>query len=290
MDADVGGPLWTLGARSLDVVHDGCLVFVWTDRGVDHLGVLHPDGRLEEVGSPYTSFASPTALGDRVAVIAAGPHAAAVVQLDLTTGVRGDVVRDAGGVVLGAVSVPQTITYATTREGVAHALWFAPTAPTDGLPPLVVNWHGGPTGHLAPILDLRQQYWTSRGYGYLELNYRGSSGHGRAYRDVLQGEWGVLDVDDAVAGGQYLVERGMGDGDRLIIRGLRAGGSLTLCAMAFRDVFAAGGSTNGVADPVRLATDTHKFESHYLDSLIGPLSEFRDRYEDRAGGFYRSYP
>lgn len=283
MDADLGAPLWFLGLRSFDVFDDGRLLCRWTDTGVDHLGVRHPDGRLEEITTPYTQFGSPTVLGERVVVIAAGPrHGQAVVALDPVVGGRGDVLRDNGTRPPEAVSMPVPVTFPTTRGEVAHAFWFAPSVPTDGPPPLIVNCHGGPTGHVAPILDLRQQYWTSRGYGYLELNYRGSSGHGRRYRDVLKGEWGVLDVDDAVAGAQHLIDQGLADGRRLVIRGLSAGGWLTLCAMAFRDMFAAGGSSNGVADAYKLATDTHKFESRYLDSMIGPLPECRELYTERS--------
>jgi dipeptidyl aminopeptidase/acylaminoacyl peptidase len=283
MDADMGEPLWFLGLRSFDVFDDGRLLCGWTTAGIEHLGVRHPDGRIDEIATPYTQFRSPTVLDDRVAVIAAGPrHGQAVVLLDPATGGRGTVVRDTGTQVPDAVSEPQPISYPTTRDGVAHAFYYPPTASTDGPPPLIVNCHGGPTGHAPAILDLRQQYWTSRGYAYLELNYRGSSGHGRAYRDVLKGEWGVLDVDDAVAGALHLVDLGLADGSRLVVRGLSAGGWLTLCAMAFRDVFAAGGSTNGVADAIKLATDTHKFESHYVDSLIGPLPEARDLCVERS--------
>lgn len=205
-----------------------------------------------------------------------------MVLIDPATGGAGEVVRDNGTVAPETVAVPEAITYPTTDGAVAHAFWYPPTVPVDGPPPLIVNCHGGPTGHVVPVLDLRQQYWTSRGYGYLELNFRGSSGYGRAYRDALKGTWGVVDVDDAVAGAEYLVAKGLADGSRLVIRGLSGGGWLTLCAMAFRDVFAAGGSMNGVADAYKMATDTHKFESRYLDSLIGPLPEAKELYAERS--------
>ncbi|SEE74083.1 S9 family peptidase [Jiangella alba] len=283
MESDMGGPVWFLGLRSLDVFADGRLVVKWTIDGVEHLGVRHPDGRLDEIATPYTQFVSPTVVGDRIAVIAAGyRHAPAVVLLDPATGGTGEVVRDNGTVAPETVAVPEAITYPTTDGAVAHAFWYPPTVPVDGPPPLIVNCHGGPTGHVVPVLDLRQQYWTSRGYGYLELNFRGSSGYGRAYREALEGTWGVVDVDDAVAGAEYLVAKGLADGSRLVVRGLSGGGWLTLCAMAFRDVFAAGGSMNGVADAYKMATDTHKFESRYLDSLIGPLPEAKELYAERS--------
>ncbi|MEV6984756.1 prolyl oligopeptidase family serine peptidase [Sphaerisporangium sp. NPDC051017] len=283
MDAEMGEPLWFLGLRNLDVFDDGRIVCKWTVDGIEHLGVRHADGRIDEVLTPYTQFRSPTVVGDQIAVVAAGPrHAQAVVVLDPAIGGTGVVLRDCGAVVPETISVAELISFPTTGGAVAHGFWLAPTAPTDGLPALIVNCHGGPTSHVVPTLDLRQQYWTSRGYGYLELNFRGSSGRGRPYRDALKGQWGVVDVDDAVAGARYLVDKGLVDGDKLIVRGLSGGGWLTLCAMAFRDVFAAGGSMNGVADAVNFSEETHKFESHYLESLIGPLPEASERYAERS--------
>lgn len=283
LDAEMGEPLWFLGLRNVDVFDDGRVVCKWTVDGIEHLGVRQVDGGVDEVPTPYTQFRSPTVVGDRIAVVAAGPrHAQAVVVLDPATGGTGTVVRGCGSVVPEEISVAEPVSFPTTGGAVAHAFWFAPTVRTDGLPALIVNCHGGPTSHVVPALDLRQQYWTSRGYGYLELNFRGSSGHGRSYRDALKGQWGVVDVDDAVAGAQYLVDKGLVDGDRLIVRGLSGGGWLTLCAMAFRDVFAAGGSMNGVADAVGFSAETHKFESHYLESLIGPYPDASDRYAERS--------
>jgi dipeptidyl aminopeptidase/acylaminoacyl peptidase len=283
LEADMGEPLWFLGLRNVDAFDDGRVVCKWTVEGVEHLGVRHPDGRLDEIRTPYTQFRSATVLGDQIAVVAAGPRdMPAVVLLDPSVGGPGEIVRTNGAAVPERISTPEPISYPTTRGGVAHAFWFAPTVPVDGLPPLIVNSHGGPTGHVVPVLDLRQQYWTSRGYAYVELNFRGSSGYGRAYRDALKGEWGVIDVDDAVAGAQYLVDEGLVDGSKLVVRGLSGGGWLTLCALAFRNVFAAGGSMNGVADAYKLATDTHKLESHYLDSLIGPLPDARELYDERS--------
>ncbi|WP_158605526.1 S9 family peptidase [Amycolatopsis panacis] len=283
MDAEMGEPLWFLGLRNFDVFEDGRIVCKWIERGFEHLGILGTDGTIEEVRTPYTQFRSPTVLGDRIAVLVGGPeHPQTVVLLDPAEGGPGTVVRASGVTAPSRVSVPEPITYPTTGGAVAHAFWYPPSVPAEGPVPLIVNCHGGPTSHVVPALDLRQQYWTSRGYGYLELNFRGSTGYGRPYRDALKGEWGVVDVDDAVAGAQYLVERGLADPGKLIVRGLSGGGWLTLCAMAFRDVFAAGGSMNGVADAAKMAADTHKFESRYLDSLIGPLPDARALYDERS--------
>ncbi|WP_170219293.1 prolyl oligopeptidase family serine peptidase [Nocardioides litoris] len=280
-DHDMTPPPWHLGLRTVDCFPDGRLVCTWIADATEHLGVRHPDGRLEELATPYTRLGSPTVLGDRVAVVAAGPrHPAAVVLLDPSGG-RVEELRREPVDVPSATSEPVALTYPTTGGDVAHAFYYAPPGPA-GPAPLVVNAHGGPTSHVVPVLDLRREFWTSRGYGYLELNFRGSTGYGRRYRDALKGEWGVVDVDDAVAGALHLVERGLADPDRLVVRGLSGGGWLTLCALAFRDVFAAGASSNGVADAHKMAADTHKLESHYLDSLIGPLPQARATYDERS--------
>jgi dipeptidyl aminopeptidase/acylaminoacyl peptidase len=283
MAAEMGDPLWMLGARTFDVFADGRLLVRWTVDGFEHLGVRHLDGRVEEIATPYASFRSPTVVGERVAVIAGGPrHAPVVTLLDPVVGGTGEVLRTNGVTSPEVVSVPEPITFPTTDGAIAHGFWFPPSVPTDGPVPLIVNGHGGPTSAVVPVLDLKVQYWTSRGYGYVEVNHRGSTGHGRAYRDALKGQWGVADVDDAVAATQHLVGRGLVDPAKLVVRGISAGGWLTLCCLAFRDVFATGGSMNGVSDAMLLATETHKFESRYLDSLIGPLPEAKALYEERS--------
>jgi dipeptidyl aminopeptidase/acylaminoacyl peptidase len=146
----------------------------------------------------------------------------------------------------------------------------------------VVLSHGGPTSAARPQLNLAIQFWTSRGFGVVDVNYGGSTGYGRGYRRRLIGEWGIVDVDDCVAATRLLVDRGDADRDRLIIRGGSAGGFTTLAALAFREVFAAGCSLYGVADLEALARDTHKFEARYLDSLVGPYPERRDLYVERS--------
>nr|WP_249420056.1 prolyl oligopeptidase family serine peptidase [Rhabdothermincola salaria] len=142
--------------------------------------------------------------------------------------------------------------------------------------------HGGPTSAARPQLNLGVQFWTSRGFGVVDVNYGGSTGYGRRYRRRLNGEWGIVDVDDCVGATRYLVDHGAADRDRLIIRGGSAGGFTTLAALTFREVFAAGCSMYGVADLEALARDTHKFEARYLDSLVGPYPARRDLYEERS--------
>jgi dipeptidyl aminopeptidase/acylaminoacyl peptidase len=169
----------------------------------------------------------------------------------------------------------------------AHAFFYAPknpdfVGPEEERPPLVVVSHSGPTAATSGTLNPLIQHWTSRGIAVLDVNYGGSTGYGRAYRQRLEGQWGVVDVDDCVNGAHFLVEQGAVDGDRLAIRGGSAGGYTTLCALTFRDVFKAGASYYGISDLEALVKDTHKFESRYLDRLTGPYPERRDIYFERA--------
>ena len=187
----------------------------------------------------------------------------------------------------GYLSTPQAIAFPTEQGRTAHALFYPPcnrdyTAPTNERPPLLVKSHGGPTAAAGSTLSLGIQYWTSRGVAVLDVNYGGSTGYGRAYRQRLNGQWGIVDVDDCANGARYLVERGEVDGERLAITGGSAGGYTTLCALTFRDVFRAGASHYGICDLEVLARDTHKFESRYLDSLVGPYPEQKDVYQQRS--------
>jgi len=183
--------------------------------------------------------------------------------------------------------VPRAIEFATGDGEVAHGFYYPPTnpefeAPPGEAPPLIVESHGGPTSHATPALDREFLYWTSRGIGVVDVNYRGSSGYGREYRNQLRGTWGVVDNEDCLNAALYLAEQGEADPARLAIRGGSAGGYATLCALTFHDGFAAGASYFGVADAEALARDTHKFESRYLDRLIGPYPERADLYRERS--------
>jgi dipeptidyl aminopeptidase/acylaminoacyl peptidase len=172
-------------------------------------------------------------------------------------------------------------------ERTAHALYYPPAnpevaAPDGELPPLVVTIHGGPTSAARHRLDLAKQFWTSRGFALVDVDYAGSTGYGRPYRELLKGGWGVVDVEDAVAAARYLADQGLADPERLAIRGGSAGGYTALAALCFHDTFAAGASHYGIADLSALAADTHKFESRYLDGLVGPWPEDRATYEERS--------
>ncbi len=188
----------------------------------------------------------------------------------------------------GYLSTPEPIEFPTDSGLTAHAFYYAPrnrdfTAPVDDRPPLIVISHGGPTASTSARLNLEVQYWTSRGFAVVDVNYGGSSGYGRAYRRRLNGQWGVVDVADCVNAAKYLTAHGQADPDRLAIRGRSAGGYTTLAALTFhQDVFKAGASYYGISDLEAMALETHKFESRYLDSLIGPYPAERDVYRARS--------
>jgi dipeptidyl aminopeptidase/acylaminoacyl peptidase len=211
-----------------------------------------------------------------------------VVLLDLATG-QLEVLRRSQNIDVDPryVAEAQLIEFPTEAGLTAYAYYYPPTnadfqAPSGELPPLLVSSHGGPTSAASANLNLSIQYWTSRGFAYADVNYGGSSGYGRAYRDRLQGQWGVVDVDDCVNAAKYLVAHGLADAQRLTIQGGSAGGYTTLCALTFRDTFKAGASHFGVSDLNVFVYDTHKFESRYLFGLIGPYPERKDLYYERS--------
>jgi len=185
------------------------------------------------------------------------------------------------------LAAPRAIEYPTGKGQIAHAFYYPPansayTGPPDQRPPLLVMGHGGPTSMASATLDLETLYWTSRGIAVVDVNYRGSTGYGRAYRAALDGQWGVADTEDCLNAARYLVGQDLVDPRRLAIRGGSAGGYTTLCALTFHDLFAVGASYYGVADAEALAAETHKFESRYCDRLIGPYPAAREVYLARS--------
>jgi dipeptidyl aminopeptidase/acylaminoacyl peptidase len=290
--ADIGFPQWVFGQSVHAQLDDGRVAFVYARDGVQHLGLLDPDGSVVDLDVPYTSVDSITATGAAVVAVAASavvePHVVRI-ALDPAGAATPEVLvppRDLG-VDERWISVPEHVRFPTAGGAEAYALVYPPTnpevdPPDDELPPLLVLIHGGPTSAARPILKVSTQYWTSRGFYVADVNYRGSTGYGRAYRDLLQGRWGVADVEDCVAVARHLADRGLVDPARCCIRGGSAGGFTTLAALAFHDVFAAGASHYGVADLEALAADTHKFEARYLDGLVGPYPEARDVYVARS--------
>lgn len=281
---EFGGPLWMLGTRWYAALADGSLLAAHGDR----LGRLDPDGRLTDLDLPYTSYAMLHTDGTRVAAVASSPTSLpAVVVVD--PGSSYDVIHPGSDVPVGPewLSSPQRRTFRSSGGRVVHALVSPPvspvaTPPAGERPPYVVFVHGGPTAQASTGLSLDKLFFTSRGIGVIDVDYGGSTGYGRAYRDALRGEWGVIDVEDCGAAVRGLAEAGEADGDRLLIRGGSAGGWTVLAALTRTDTFAAGASYFGVADARGLATDTHDFESRYLDGLIGPLPEADAIYTERS--------
>lgn len=299
IEAEIGVPHWVFDNSRYAVLADGRILVAWFRMGIDHLGVIPSGGgAMVPLESPFTALSSLRAFGGGAVLIGASPTSESVVavldvpthpDIDGTTPVLSAAVRPARdlGIDPSWWSVPEPITYITSGDRMAHALFYPPTNPEWDAPggehaPLIVLGHGGPTSAARPQLNLGVQYWTSRGFGVVDVNYGGSTGYGRSYRRRLHGEWGIVDVDDVVAAARFLVDRGDADRDRLIIRGGSAGGYTVLCALTFREVFAAGCSMFGVADLEALARDTHKFEARYLDSLVGPWPARSDLYVERS--------
>jgi len=291
-EADFAHPQWLFGGATYAFLDSGAIACVRCARGEERLFLLQPEGwEPADLGLPFTAFGYPVlaARGETVAFAAAGPESEDAVVLHDVAGGGTEVVRTAGEdpVDPAYVSRPRPVEFATGDGEVAYGFYYPPTnpefeAPEGELPPLVVESHGGPTSHATPALNREFLYWTSRGIGVVDVNYRGSSGYGREYRNKLRGTWGVVDTEDCVNAAQHLAAEGEADGARLAIRGGSAGGYATLCALTFHEGFAAGASYYGVADAEALARDTHKFESRYLDRLIGPYPERADLYRERS--------
>ena len=293
LDAEFAMPQWELGQSSYAFLADGTIACAYGRGPVWRLGLLRPGaGELTPLDLPYVSFYPPslrTTAGGRIATFAGGPtEAAALVTVDpASTAVR--VLRRSQGPDLDPadLSVPRPIEFPSEGGQTAYALYYPPAnpgfrAPDGELPPLLVISHGGPTSQVVDQLNLSVQYFTSRGFAVVDVDYGGSTGYGRAYRQRLRGRWGIVDTQDCINAARHLADQGLADPERLTIRGGSAGGYTTLCALTFHDVFAAGASYFGVADAATLARDTHKFESRYLDGLIGPYPQAAELYRERS--------
>ena len=291
MAAEFGEPQWVFGLSMYGFAADGAVLCLYEQGGRSHLGRIDAGGSFAEIATPYCSLRelqlSPTA-GFAACFAASEREGEALVRFDLASA-SFSVLRRASDTVYDAadLSIAEPIEFPTEGGLTAHAFFYAPrnagfVGEPGARPPLLVISHGGPTGVSNPALGPRLQYWTQRGFAVVDVNYGGSSGYGRAYRERLDGRWGVVDVDDVVNAARFLVARGDVDPERLAIRGASAGGYTTLAALAFRDTFRAGASHYGISDLETLARDTHKFESRYLDSLVGPYPARADLYRERS--------
>jgi dipeptidyl aminopeptidase/acylaminoacyl peptidase len=293
--AEIGEPAWMFGSARFARLDDGRIVYArWRD-GRDGLAVRRTDGALVDLDVPFSAVAAVRAAGpDAVVVVAGSPTSEPGVHRVDVAGSAVETLRAPRDLGLAPehISVPEHITFdSVDGSGAprrAHAQFYPPASvdshgPEGELPPLLVQIHGGPTSAAVPVLNVGVQYWTSRGFAVVDVNYGGSTGYGRAYRQELQEEWGVIDVADCLAAARRLAGQGRVDVDRLCIRGGSAGGFTTLAALARDDTpFAAGADHYGVADLAALAADTHKFESRYLDRLLGPYPQAREVYDERS--------
>jgi len=295
-DADLGGPLWTLGASTYALTGDGRALVRVCRNAIDQLVLIDlRSRRVTPLDLPFSSFNSIGIrdAGTGYAIAASGTDLPALITIDLAGGAY-RVIRRAGTADLADeyISHPEPVEF-PTRPGpdgaprAAHAFLLLPRnprfrAPAGDKPPLIVLLHGGPTAHSSPAFAISTQFWTTRGFAVASVNYGGSSGFGRAYRERLLGQWGVVDLQDAVAAVDFLVAGDRVDARRVAVRGGSAGGFTVLCALAFTDRFNAGINYFGVADAEALAHETHKFESRYCDSLIAPLPQGRDIYLARS--------
>ena len=289
-EAEFATPLWVFGLSTYDWLDKDTLVCAFQKSGLWHLATLaSATGRLDAVSTDLTELGSVFARAGR-ALFVGGSAARAPALYSLSATSRTVTLFHLPGpdvVSANTVAYPKAVSFPTSGNATAHGLLYLPQNPDceaagDERPPLLVICHGGPTGSTSTALSLNLQFWTSRGFAVLDVNYRGSTGYGRAYRKALDGQWGIADVDDCVAGARMLAAQNLVDGKRMAIRGSSAGGFTVLCALAFHDVFAAGASYYGVTDLEALAQDTHKFESRYLESLIGPYPQHRDIYRARS--------
>ena len=290
MQAELGLPQWVFGMSTYAVVSPRRLVCSFNERGVWQLAIVDTATRgLARVDTPYSDISGLRAAGRQVVFTAgAAGEAASIVTFDPDSQ-QMQILRRSSNVDIdpGYISRPEQIAFPTIGGKTAYGIHYAPhnrdyAAPAGTQPPLIVECHGGPTAAASTTLNLKRQYWTSRGFAVVSVNYAGSTGYGRAYRERLNGQWGIADVEDCIAAARYLIDQGKVDEARVAISGGSAGGYTVLCALTFHDLFKAGASYYGISDLEALARDTHKFESRYLDRLVGPYPEQRQLYRARS--------
>jgi dipeptidyl aminopeptidase/acylaminoacyl peptidase len=283
IDSEIGQPLWNLGASTWGFYQNHIICSFFQD-GQGRLFTF--DSKPKSVETPYTSFSQIRANGDKAVFIAGSPNkptAIAMIDKGNFTVIRENM---AINVDPDYLSVPEHITFASGKR-VAHAFYYAPKNKTTigkkgSKPPLIVRSHGGPTANSGSNLNLDIQYWTSRGFAFVDVNYAGSTGYGREYRHSLNQHWGLYDVEDCANAALYLAQKGLVDKDKLAITGGSAGGYTTLAALCFTKTFHVGASHYGVSELAALVQDTHKFESRYLDNLIGPYPQEKEKYTKRS--------
>jgi dipeptidyl aminopeptidase/acylaminoacyl peptidase len=299
MQAEFGVPQWNFGMSTYAFASARRIVCAYTMAGLGQLATLDlASGSLQAIETGFTEFGSVRADGNRVAFRAgASDRPTSIVTLDLLSG-QYRILKQATELldrtelrIANYITKVEPVEFPTTGGKTAFGLFYPPRNPdyaasAEERPPLLVKCHGGPTSSASSTLTLGTQFWTSRGIAVLDVNYGGSTGFGREYRERLKLNWGIVDVDDCVNGATFLAQQGLVDLRRVVISGGSAGGYTTLAALAFRDFFQGGASYYGVSDAAALARDTHKFESRYLDWLIGPYPEEEARYRERSPAYH----
>lgn len=291
MDVDFTKPHWHLSNNLYTFIDEGTIASVYTKNATDYLCVIK-DGSITTFDLPFTSYTYLKNISNTLYFIATSPHhPQGIFSFDINTKTLTEI-KSSQEINLDNswISIPKEISFKTRHNETSYAFFYPPKNPnyeiSNEKPPLLLISHGGPTGHNAPVFQLPIQYWTSRGFAVCDVNYSGSSGFGRAYRNRLYKNWGIKDIDDCEDCALHLVNKGLVDKNRLTVRGGSAGGYTTLALLTFRDTFVAGASYFGVSDLGLLAEDTHKFESRYLDKLIGKYPEEKDIYDKRAPLFH----
>jgi dipeptidyl aminopeptidase/acylaminoacyl peptidase len=283
-------PQWLFGMTTYGFASEHKIVATYIQHGLSHVASIDIRScKLTPIETGFTDISYVKAAGGRAVFRAGSPsEPASIVRLDIETA-KLEVLRRSNNLAIDKqyISIPEPIEFPTSDGQTAHGFFYRPSnrdyvAPSGELPPLLVKSHGGPTAAASTALSLSVQYWTSRGIAVLDVNYGGSTGYGREYRERLNDKWGIVDVDDCLNGALHLAQTGQVDHDRMMITGGSAGGYTTLCALTFRDTFKAGASHFGVSDAEALALDTHKFESRYLDGLIGPYPAKSEVYRERS--------
>ena len=289
VDADLGYPPWILGIKRC-APFNGKIACISTENATDSL-ILYDLTSCEytTLDLPFTSISALSATDTHLCAIASSPNRpTAIVKIDPTT-CTFDILKESKSHKLDerSISLPVAISFQNRSNQTIHLFYYPPTNPAftslpSEKPPLIMRAHGGPTAHAAPVFNLEIQYWTSRGFAYADINYGGSSGYGKAYRERLNGNWGITDVHDTIDAADYLAKHGYVDPDRMAVKGSSSGGYTALAAATFSNTFSAAVSLYGICDLEALTKTTHKFESHYNDSLIGPYPARSDLYKDRS--------
>ncbi len=291
MSAEFAYPHWVFGLSTYSFVGENNIVCAYSQNGHWHLGKIETTTKqFQNIKTDYTNISSvqTTCQGEVLFIGGCATQPTGVIKLDIDTG-NCTILKQGANLAIDSdyFSPPEAIAFPTENGLTAYGWYYPPQnpdyqSPKGELPPLLVKSHGGPTASASVSLNLRIQYWTSRGFAYVDVNYGGSIGYGRQYRERLDNNWGIVDVDDCVNAAKYLVKQGKADPNRLVISGSSAGGYTTLAALTFRDIFKAGASYYGISDLEVLAKDTHKFESRYLDHLVGKYPEAKAIYQQRS--------